>query len=187
MGHEGECHVVGDRSAAVRFAEVEEALADAPLERDRRMAQRTLRHGNGRAVDDVVDDLVPDEHTQRVGAGIVADPQGDDGLVLCQSLFLAQGDEPRRVDRGNAALGGAPDWISSQAMAVRAKSVFCQPSRCQASGAAKPPAMPRLRRCSDSSGHQAQPADDEPDRNACEDAGTARYHDGISGGRGAGA
>jgi len=53
-------------------AEIQSRPVERPLEHQRRVAKRTIGHGNRRAADGVVDDLVPNEDSQRIGVRIVA-------------------------------------------------------------------------------------------------------------------
>src|SRR5262249_60269554 len=52
-------------------SEIENAAVDHPLEHQRRVAQRTVRDDDGRAADDVVGDLVPDQHPQWIAATVL--------------------------------------------------------------------------------------------------------------------
>ena len=75
-------------------AEVERAPLDPAVERDRRVAERAEGDGDGEPAEFVVDDLVPDQDLQRVGARLAADRQLDHRL--------ARLDKRRREDRGKA-------------------------------------------------------------------------------------
>ena len=85
--------------------EVQHRIADPAVVDDRRIAERAEGHRDRDAPDRVVDDLVPDQNLERVGAVVIADEEADHGLGIGQILDLGGGGEERIVDRGNAVLG----------------------------------------------------------------------------------
>ena len=56
-------------SELARGSEFEHTVVDAPVEHKRRVAQGAVGDDNGSAADRIVDDLVPDQHAQRISAG----------------------------------------------------------------------------------------------------------------------
>ena len=78
----------------------------AAVEHHRGVAQRAEGHRDGHAADHVVDDLVPGQDAQRIGADVVADREADDRLAVRQ-VDLGDGLELRLVDRRNAVLARA--------------------------------------------------------------------------------
>jgi hypothetical protein len=84
--------------------EIEDMRRDAPIEDDGRVAQRAVGDRHWRATHHIIDDLVPDQDPQRIGAGVPADLEADHGLVGGSLLVLTDGFEDRMVDRRNAVL-----------------------------------------------------------------------------------
>jgi len=89
-----------------RCAERQRAPLDAPVERDRRVAQWTERHRNRDACDHVVHDLVPGEDLERIRARPPRQREHDHGLARPQKADLGDPDEARTVERGDTVLPG---------------------------------------------------------------------------------
>ena len=92
---------------AARGAEVQDVGAEPPVVGHRRVAQRTVRDGDGDPADDIVDQLVPDHDPQRVGPGLAARLQRQHRLGAGQPVHLGGGLEPGVVDGGDAVGRGA--------------------------------------------------------------------------------
>ena len=69
------------------------------------VAQRAVRHRDRHAADDVVDDLVPDQDAQRIGAGDAVDDQADHRLGAGEPILAGDSQEFGGVDRPDAVLG----------------------------------------------------------------------------------
>ena len=73
--------------------------SDLALEDHGRPAQRAIRHCDGLALDRVVDDLVPDQNPQRIGARRVSSHESNDDIIISQVARLPRRDELGPVDR----------------------------------------------------------------------------------------
>ena len=93
-----ECRVV----EPARSAEVEDAIAELAVVPDSRVAQRAVGDGDRLATDGVVDDLVPQQHLHRVGAGITVERERDHGFLGLQEADVGGPLELRCVDGGDA-------------------------------------------------------------------------------------
>ena len=103
--------VVHDQVAVVQppgGAEIQHLVVEAPVEGDRGVAQRAERDRHRLVAELVVDDLVPGENLDRIGAH---EPAGLDDRNRLAGLQPAVGVGDRQVlrgvDRGNAVLGRA--------------------------------------------------------------------------------
>ena len=85
--------VVHDEIAVAQLAggaEIEHPAVEPPVEHDRRVAERTVGHGNRRAAHRVVHDLVPDQDAQGVRAGILSDLHADDRFGVREVLGFGE-------------------------------------------------------------------------------------------------
>lgn len=62
---------------------------------------------DGNAAHDVIDDLVPHQDPQRIGAGIPVQFKADDRLLLPEARIFVQLLEYRLINRGDTILGRA--------------------------------------------------------------------------------
>ena len=87
-------------------AEVEHLAVEAPVEGQRRIAQRAVGDRDRHASHCVVHDLVPDEDLQGVGPGVAFESDDDHGLTVPQpTICFANGLEAGLVDGRDAVLG----------------------------------------------------------------------------------
>ena len=86
-------------------AEIQHRVAHPPVVDNGRVAERAEGNGDGNAARRVVDDLVPHQDLQRIGAVFAAQEHADHGLRVGEMVDLGSGREDRIVDRGNAVLG----------------------------------------------------------------------------------
>ncbi len=103
--------VVHDQRRLVQLAgraEVEQPIAELPLERQRRVAQRTVGHRHRHTAHLVVDDLVPDQDLDGVGLRLPVDLHDDHALVVAEEVDLVDRQEDRSIDRWDPIRGQAP-------------------------------------------------------------------------------
>ena len=86
-------------------AKVEHGTVQAPVEHDRRVAQRAIGDRDGHAADHVVGDLVPRQDPQGIGAAFAGNGQADDRLGVGKIVDLCHRAEARIVDGRDAILG----------------------------------------------------------------------------------
>ena len=101
--------IVGQVVAFVDAAAVAEAVGGArrvEVDHHGGAGPRREGHGDAAAPEDVVDDLVQGEDAQRVGAGLGADGDADDGIVVAQTLGAVRGDDGGIVE-GRDLVGDA--------------------------------------------------------------------------------
>ena len=105
------------------IAEIQDAPAEAPVEHHAGIAQGAIGHQHRNAADGFVDDLVPQEDAQGIGAGIAIDDDTDHRLhrtqifiIGCLDIFGISdrryliaarpvGDDLRKRDRGFLEIG----------------------------------------------------------------------------------
>ena len=71
---------------------------DAPLKHNGGITQRAVGHGDRNIANDVIDDLVPHQDLQWIGAGIAVDVQRNDWLAVRQILLIGNRRKDRLVD-----------------------------------------------------------------------------------------
>jgi hypothetical protein len=86
---------------APRVPEAEDRAVEAPVVDHARIAQRAIAHQHRHPADRVVDDLVPQQHAQRIGARIAVDHERQDRLERPHRRDRVRRLEDGRVDRGD--------------------------------------------------------------------------------------
>ena len=86
-------------------AEIQHRVAHPPVVDHGRVAEWAEGDRDRHTPHRVVDDLVPDQDLQWIGAVLAAEEHADHGLGIGEIVDLGSGREDRIVDRGNAVLG----------------------------------------------------------------------------------
>jgi hypothetical protein len=87
-------------------AEAQRASLHPAVERDRGVAERAERDRNRNTADDVVDDLVPDQDLERVGAATAGERERDHRFLRPQEPHFGHAEEARTLERRDAILAG---------------------------------------------------------------------------------
>ena len=90
-----------------RRTEVENAVAESTVVRERRVAKWAIRDRDGDIADGVVDELVPSHDLERIGPSLATDLEGENRFGLSQPIDRACVLEPRGVDRRDPIGRGA--------------------------------------------------------------------------------